>query len=389
MRFKEIQRELRFSWPMIAAGLTLSGCGLMSAVASSSSAPVHGTTVTIDAPLEEIYEDADVLKGIPARRSVLGPVQVLIPNQPYQRPKGMKTGGTGVWFRGVQGDDPYTSDADLAEKLSVLWGHKMRIKGVTPATRKNADYIIKDFATGAKTRQDIKAFVKNATRVVNRMHDALDYKAYCAKMSMDHEQCRTLEDITDDLRGKDMVAYGMTELLPSQNGIRNIELLDNILRNAGPEFLNNVPAFGDPLLSKGLYQFTSYAVRWDASGPQGASIVNQFVDKKHQIPQSVVRLTMDDQHAAAFLFTTYNVSRWIRRMNGQQMKTFRKLMPSHQAELIQYIAVSHHMPGRTIQYANAWLNGGGRNEFLTYLPPHLRAYGTKTKNNYAAVKFYS
>jgi hypothetical protein len=302
------------------------------------------------------------------------------------RPKLMKVGGTAGWFRGAQGDDQFTTDDYLLDKMSILWKHKLAITGVTPATQKSAHLILENFANGPKTRMDAKEFVKRATKVVNRIHDELDYNAFCDKMNMDKEQCETLEDITDDLRGRDMVAYGMTELFPSFDGEVNMRIMNGVLQNAGEEFLNDVPAFGDPLLSKGLYQFTSYAVCWDDRGPQGASIVNQFVTRKHQIPQSVMLLSMRDQHAAAFLFTTYNVARWIRRMNTTQMKTFRKLMPSHQSELIQYIAVSHHMPARTISYANMWLDRKGKDEFLDFLPPHLKMYGRKTKSNYEAVK---
>lgn len=395
--FNKIRQELRFHVPTLfligCLSTTVAAKTIITQVALNTSTPSNQTTVKIDrkrnAELRSALTTAYVPPGaLEALESIKAADDVTEPSKIESQVSKMVLGGSRSWFNGVQGEDEFTDDDSLAAKLKVLWMYKMQVPGVKPAAQKSMNVILDRFQNSPKTKMNIKVFVKRADRLVRDSRKHLNYKAFCSRMKMSDQECDLLYDITDDLKGRDMVAYGMTELMPSMDGDKNITILNNVLQTAGIEFINSVPAFGDPLMSCGMYQFTSFAVRKDETHIEGASIVNEFMAPGSKIPGSVVMLSSDDQHRAAFLFTTFNVARWIKRMNQPQMKMLKHLMPKHQSELIEYIAVSHHMPARTITYANTWLDHKGKDDFLSFLPPHLKMYGTKTRKNYQALKAY-
>jgi len=242
---------------------------------------------------------------------------------------------------------------DLAANIEFMWQRKAQVFAVTPATAKSVKAIVARYRASPHQTTTLAAYVKHADVLVERARSGLDYPALCAKFRVPSDRCVRLQYMTGRINGKMLVAYGMTELLPSRDGQGNARVLDMLLRRAGADYLNVVPALGDKYLSLGPYQFTSYAVRHDADGRQGANIVAEF--GKVAIPGSVAQLTPDDQPVAAFYFATYNLMRMVKNLTPGEYARLKQRSPVAQADLTVFMATAHHAPGKAIRAARLWL----------------------------------
>jgi hypothetical protein len=311
--------------------------------------------------------------------------------------RGMKLGNLNAWYVGIGGKAPETLVINFAENLDKLWERKLD-RGVTPATKKSFQRVVDRYTHNDPGLTTLPQFVTKVDDEVKLVHQNLDYTALCQnwdkrvrtavsikKHYLHAGGCALLKDMAGQITGRDLVAYGMTELFPARDGEKNIRLLQVLLPNAGSEYLNALPALGDPLLSLGFYQFTSHAVRHDASGAHGASMVSEYAQKDMRIPGSVIALNGNDHHRAAFYFAVYNIANWIRHSTPQEKRALRILFPSNMDNVAQYMAVAHHLPGPASKRARAWVQGGGKKPLVSYLGPKLTIYANKTKTNRAAL----
>ncbi len=312
--------------------------------------------------------------------------------------RGMKLGNLNAWYVGVSGKAPEFSQINFVENLNDLWERKLA-RGVTPATKKSYQEVVARYQAGDRGLTTLPDFVAEADNEIKTVHAAIDYSALCAnwdervrksqakeKHFLNADGCLLLKDITAQISGRDLVAYGMTELLPSRNGEVNVRLMDVLLQNAGSEYLNSLPALGDKMFSFGFYQFTSYAVRHDASGAHGASMINLYVNKSAQLTSgSVVGLKGVEHHRAAYMFAVYNIANWIRFSTPEERTELRRLFPDNMDQMAQFMAVAHHLPTPAINRARSWVKGGGTKPLVEYLGPSLTIYANKTKENRAAL----
>jgi hypothetical protein len=311
---------------------------------------------------------------------------------------GMKLGNLNAWYLGYHGKSPEFGEINFVDNLEDLWERKLRRK-VTPATKASYQTILTRYQTGDRGLTDLPGFVAEADTEARAVHASLDYDRFCqewderVRTSSAKEKrylhtggCSLLKDMTARISGRDLVAYGMTELFPSRKGEVNVRLINVLLKNAGSEYLHSIPALGDKYFSLGFYQFTSFAVRHDDSGAHGASMVNLSVDPSVQLTSgSVVGLKGKEHHRAAYLFAVYNIANWIRFSTPAERNELRRLFPSNMDQVAQFMAVSHHLPGPAIQKARKWVKDGGKKPLVKYLGPSLTIYAKKSSSNRAAL----
>lgn len=244
------------------------------------------------------------------------------------------------------------------------------------------------YIKGDKKKMSLKEFIKIAEGKMASSKKSLDWAKVCARYKLNQEKCRLLQVVVSELNGKDMIAYGMTELLPSSDGRLNVIYMDLLLKNAGSEFLHHVPALGDELASLGLYQFTMYALRDDDTVREGASIINSFVmDGGEKIPGSVVMLTGNDHHVAAFYFAVHNLARLMAKLSPKGVTNLASKYKNHKDEIVIFIAASHHAPAAAVRKTAIWVNSDFRGNILDAYSKHrIRTYGIKTKANLLAIK---
>jgi hypothetical protein len=274
-------------------------------------------------------------------------------------------------------------NVDLAANIEFMWQRKAQTFAVTPATAKSVKAIVARYRASPHQTTTLAAYVKHADVLVERARSGLDYPGLCAKFHVTSDRCVRLEYMTGRINGEMLVAYGMTELLPSRNGEVNRAMLDMLLRRAGVDYLNCTPALGDKFLSMGPYQFTSYAVRHDGDGRQGANIVAEF--GKVRIPGSVAQLTPDDQPVAAFYFATYNLMRMVNALTPGEYARLKKRSPVSQADLTVFMATAHHAPGRAIHAARLWLQSRKPEALAKFQSGDNVVYAQKSNANLRAL----
>lgn len=309
------------------------------------------------------------------------------------------------------GPIPPSATVSFEERMASMYHQKVnfkRCKKKDPTNCKvasdtvlsQAPELLQRYIEGDKMKMDLKKFIAIADVKVAAGKKAIDWKALCKSRAyrLKEEKCKLLQDIVKNLRGEDMVAYGMTELLPSMDGELNHRYLDVLLKSAGAQFLYHVPALGDRYASLGLYQFTFLALREDDEKVEGTSVVNTFVkDANQKLPGSVVALTGHQHHTAAFYFAVHNIASAISRTNKKQTVTLMALHETHLSEMVILVACAHHAPGYTFPVFERWLDAsakaielakkkGVKPEKVDIVPmfgtkADMRMYAYKSRNN--------
>lgn len=299
---------------------------------------------------------------------------------------------------------PPSITVSFDEVMSQLYNKKVNIeickknkkdcKEATETVLSQMPKLYANYLSNDKQKMNVKSFVNVADGKIARAKKSLDWKRVCKRYELkkdnkklSQQKCRVLQSVVAKIAGKDMVAYGMTELLPSSEGKFNLLYLDILLNNAGAEFLYHVPALGDELASLGFYQFTMYALRKDEDVTEGASIINSFVkDGGEKIPDSVVHLKGSEHHVAAFYFAVHNLSRLVFSLSDKGLKNLVAKHQNYQDEIVMYVAAAHHAPGTAHKKTVRWINSGMKSSLITsYKGYRIHEYALKTKANLLAV----
>lgn len=258
------------------------------------------------------------------------------------------------------------------ERMATMYGRKVEYekcpkdpkvlakKGCVVASDtvlSHAPKLLDNYLQADKMKMSLNDFIKVAEEKVERAKRSIDWASLCKKgYQLNAEKCELLKAIVGDLKGRDLVAYGMTELLSSDNGTLNARYMDVILRNAGAQFLYHVPALGDRYASLGLYQFTFFALRKDAEVTAGANVVNAFVHGEgEKIPGSVVMLSGHQHHTAAFYFAVNNLAWIISRLKSPEVATLARMNKQQPDAMVVIVACAHHHPGLTLSPVKTWL----------------------------------
>lgn len=267
-------------------------------------------------------------------------------------------------------------------------------KEATDTVLEQMPILYKDYMSSDKQKMSLKTFIGIADSKVVKAKQSLDWGRVCKHyqplkdpQKLNAKKCKLLQEVISKIKGKDMIAYGMTELLPSAEGRLNVLYLDLLLQNAGAEFLYYVPALGDELASLGFYQFTMYALRKDDEATEGASVINSFVkDGGEKIHDSVVYLHGHEHHVAAFYFAVHNLSRLVFSLSKGGLEILSKRHLNYQDEMVMYVAAAHHAPGTAHKRTVKWVNGGMKSRLLfAYSGSSIHTYAIKTKGNLLAV----
>lgn len=316
-------------------------------------------------------------------RKEAGGQRVIVDLSPIQ---GRKLGDLYAKFLGIpNGIVPRSASIDFEKNLAHLWAGKVERDDSSDSTQANVNKVLAYYHNN-KNKISLTEFVRQADKEVARVKANIDWSKLCLIERLSKDRCPILQAISKDIVGKDVVAYGMTEIFPTADGKLNIAYLDILLRQAGAEYVDSLPAIHDGYLSFGLYQFTSFAVYSKTEEKRGASIVNRAVTKENaKIPGSVIFLRNGDHHRAAYMFAIHNVATLLRLANKKEIGILGKLHGKHPDEIVQFIAAAHHNPGGAIGGARRWIANGMKKELRVSLGTILRKYADKTQANLAAL----
>lgn len=336
---------------------------------------------------------------------------------------GRKVGDLFAFYLGLEPGSvvPKQLTVNFGEVLEDLWEKKITRVGKQKSEndlwienmRKNGREIFygayaKKWNAGEIETYSMPEVIKKADTIISTLNASLswgdlnklkwkdaDGNGYAPFTDLNDRAVSIVKDIAERITGEMLIAYSITELMPSlTDGEENVDEYSLLLKYAGAEFLNGAPALGDPYLSAGPFQFTSFAV-YDANGEQkGASIINKLVPKELKIPGSVSKLvTLDDQIKAAHLFAIHNIALLVKRIleDTNKDRARERLITfienkDHQPALLQYIASAHHAPGHAIPAFKAWLDVGMRGSHAAHAKADMPAYIKKSYLNLKALK---
>jgi hypothetical protein len=284
---------------------------------------------------------------------------------------------------GVEGVVPNWKDVNFTERLQLMWTRKLDRANVSGATVAHAHIPLTRYVENPD-KKTLKEFAAEAEQSVALIKKNLDKDGACKEYKLTSKECAVWKALLDQVRGIDLLAYGLTELMPSSEGGLNVALLDILLRNAGATYLFTIPSLHDRLLSLGLYQFTYYAVN-GLSG-QGASRVNKYLPSHLRIPGSVVHLSGSDHHKAAYLFALDNFANLAKRTSDREFATLKIALNKKPGCIVTYMAAAHHAPGLAMKSVKDWLTNGAKKDLNAHLEGRLVLYGKKSNNNLAALE---
>ncbi len=297
--------------------------------------------------------------------------------------EGRKLGGLYADITGVAGTVGKRYEINYGDILANLWVRKISRSNVSEATVKAAEIPIQLYLNEPK-KMTLRQFVAEANSQVLLVKGKLDWAAACKGYSLSAAECTTFKALATDVRGIDIVAYGMTEIMPSAEGDLNVKIMEILLRNAGSNYMFTIPALADQMLSLGFYQFTSYAV--NSGTAQGASKMNRFLPKEAKIPGSVIALRNGEHHRAAYLFALDNLANLSKRTNDKEFAALKVALKKKPGDIVTFMATAHHAPGLALKSMKSWLSKGAKGSLNAHLIGRLRPYGKKSDNNLAALE---
>ncbi len=299
--------------------------------------------------------------------------------------EGVKLGGLATQYTGINGRAPKEVTVDFNAQLDKLWKNKLA-KSDNPVVRQTYNSQVQKYFQSNHTLMTIDDYIQNEIApTLKDVKNNLDWNSIKKSKKMNTEQLTLLRHITDSISPKDLMAYSLTELMPTLDGQVNVALFDFMLRNGGKEYVELIPAIYDKLTSFGPYQFTSFAL-YDHNGEKrGASVINEALPPKKRIPGSVMLLEGTDHHKAAYLFAIDNIANMITRLNRSQIGTLKEVGPSKKEDIIQFIATAHNKPGHAYDAAKRWLDNRAKSDYTQSCGNGIRVYSQKTGINYNAL----
>ncbi len=289
-------------------------------------------------------------------------------------------------YLGTCGKMPQMVMGVPAEKLRKMWAFKIARSPGNADVRNTAHTLLQEYRTMSPTRMSLWQYRAYVANVIARTKQKMDWERLARLKRVYHYQFELIRSIARSISERDILAYGLTELMPSDKGELNLQVLEIMLRTDGKEFIEGIPALGDTLVSFGPYQFTYLALRHTPGQITETCVVNLALPKSRRIPESVAKLRGDDHYVAAYLFATANVANLVHALNDRQFDVLSKKWKSCWPSVVQYIAVSHHGPSAAKRFAKAWLNDNCRKEYAAYCDGRYRLYAAKAAANYRALK---
>lgn len=291
-------------------------------------------------------------------------------------PKGLYA----VWT-GMSGTIPKKAAVDFHQQLRLAWDIKCQRKHCTNVA-KLASATVPTRYPARPTRMTMPDYLRFIDQEVNRAFADTDWNAVREEYGLTAEEGTMLKKMMRSIGGRELVAYSLTELMPAvHDGDLNVEVLRFLLRYAGREYIELLPAVNDKYTSFGPYQFTSYALFDNGEEARGASRANQTL-KRRQIGGSVLKLKGPNHHRAAWLFALDNLASVTRHSTKNELVVL-NLLAARPAELVKVVACAHHAPAVCRRTASRWVAGGAKGGFQ--IRGRNSVYIRKTANNYAAL----
>jgi hypothetical protein len=240
--------------------------------------------------------------------------------------------------------------------------------------------------------------------IVSHLRPHMPWQRIENSFKLGAHQTRLLHRFEKQIDADLLVAYSMTELMPSENGTVNAKIMDFLLQNAGRDYIERLPALGDREFSFGPYQFTGAAMYAGISpGPtavfekRGAAVIDQLFQKP-VLPPNVASLSGDQHYQAAYLFAIYNLLLLVKDIGEERSSRLGKHIESISSSIGDYVSAAHNSPREArsefVRYVRETIGEktlmrGNTPSYGQILRPQLQTYVRKTQNNRSALSAHA
>jgi hypothetical protein len=296
----------------------------------------------------------------------------------------------GVFFTNVGHSMPHSITVDYSNTLRDLWNAKLQRSRYRPEIKTVGERIIRDYDSKDPGRMSIAQYVAQADETSRSLCRSLDwaraghgYFHGLLGIGTNIQKENLLRNMACQIGGRELVAYSLTELMPSEiDGAFNRDVYDLLLRTAGRRYIESVPAVYDHMISIGPYQFTSYALYDNGRDRRGASVPNQYLPETLRIPANVIGLRGNDHFKAVWLFAVDNEAHLLRKLNSHELSVMERGWRSYRSDLMVYVATAHHLPAPAISAARRWLDHDAHQPYYRSCATGLGRYAIRSMNNY-------
>ena len=274
---------------------------------------------------------------------------------------------------------------DFKAQLSELWNMKQAKAPGNPGIQQVIDAQVQNYESSTPTRMTFNEYLAEIRNTIKETKQNLDWEEVARIKRLSPGQGQTLKELSGKIDENALMSYALTELMPSHNGSLNIDVMDFLLRNAGREYVELIPALFDSETSFGLYQFTPHALYDNGEEARGASIINRALPEQKRIPGNVVSLQGNDHHRAAYLFAINNVADLIRNTNERQLNALLNYASNSNNGLTKYVATAHHRPRDALRAGLRWLDHDAVHPYTLSCNQNIIDYSRKTRENHNAL----
>lgn len=285
-------------------------------------------------------------------------------------------------WTGLSDTVPDRTTIDFRAQLTQAWNAKCTHRECTPVALQAKDIVLGRYPIHP-TRMNVAGYVRFINQIIGQTRADVNWERARSLYDLTAKETALLRKLTGAIGGRELVAYSLTELMPSpEDGDLNVAVLGYLLRYAGREYLEALPAIHDGITSFGPYQFTALVLYDTGTERRGASVANQAL-RHGKIGGSVITLRGDDHYKAAWLFALDGLARLVRH-SGQTERIALATLAQRKVELIKVIACTHNKPGLCLAAAWRWVKGGASGSFAI-TDSAAALYVRKTTTNYAAL----
>ncbi len=258
----------------------------------------------------------------------------------------MKTANLNNMYRGyasIDGGEPNYEKAlkDLWAQKNSRWGNNFL---------EIAEAINNEYDSKSSKKTTFHDYKQKINEELENIVDDLKNNGFLSKfynedtMQGHPERKRFMENYLSAINGKAVMSYFLTELFPDINPAANIVFKNKLLKEAGEDFINNIPALSDSYLSMGPGQLTSYVIN-----PGGAPMLNRYLSDHNKIPQSMEEFSTSEHHIkGSILNLKHNAINLMNRLyTNNQLTNFNDLFEELSADdrkkfIAGHASAAHH-----------------------------------------------
>lgn len=313
---------------------------------------------------------------------------------------GIELKGLATEYFGFKGIVPDSFNVDFKENLDAMWANKFRIAKSNGDVKKFYDTFVKNYDPNTSTKISLEEYLNEALDSINVIKKSIDWNAVMSLKNdewmkngefkkLDSTRTQLVKDMSLSLNQYTVMGNFMTEILSGDNGYENSLIIDFLLRNAGREFIDYIPA-KDKWDSKGPSQFTPNAWYDDGITILKASLINYALPEYHRIPKSMNNLTGMDHVKGTYLLNINNLCEFVGSLNTKQ---FEKLNGNWTEEQVaEFAALAHRHDPNAVNAGLTWINKNMRNNVYDYYnvkrKNHYKDYGKRFLSNFKGLRDY-